>query len=116
VIHAYTSGWKGEAVIPDEPVPGALQFMLALLMRGWRVTIVSSRSATREGRIAMAEWLRKHAGACWYPSPGAPGLEDVEFPEHKPAALITIDDRAIQFTGTWPTIEDLDTFKPWNKK
>lgn len=22
VIHSYTSGWKGETIIPDPPVPG----------------------------------------------------------------------------------------------
>lgn len=31
-------------------------------------------------------------------------------------ALITIDDRAITFNGTWPRMEDLKAFQPWNKR
>ena len=27
VIHSYTSGWKGAGVIPDPPVPGAIDFL-----------------------------------------------------------------------------------------
>lgn len=38
------------------------------------------------------------------------------FPTAKPSALVTIDDRAITFTGEWPDIEFLRTFRPWNKR
>ena len=27
VIHSYSSGWKGAAVIPDPPVDGAMRFI-----------------------------------------------------------------------------------------
>ena len=27
VIHSYTSGWKGIDVIPDDPVPGAIEWL-----------------------------------------------------------------------------------------
>jgi hypothetical protein len=43
-------------------------------------------------------------------------IEDVEWPSHKPSALVTIDDRAIRFTGVWPEMETLINFKPWNRK
>ena len=38
------------------------------------------------------------------------------WPIFKPPAMITIDDRALNFTGEWPTIDALDSFKPWYHK
>lgn len=38
------------------------------------------------------------------------------WPTEKPSAMVTIDDRALTFDGTWPKIEALKAFKPWNKK
>jgi hypothetical protein len=115
VIHSYTSGWKGADVIPDPPVPGALAFMLDALHH-FDVVIFSSRSNQRGGVTAMQKWLREHAGSCWYESPAGPGLEDVRFVTDKPPAMVTIDDRALTFTGVFPAISQLKAFTPWNKK
>lgn len=40
----------------------------------------------------------------------------IHFPKHKPAAKVTIDDRALTFTGKWPSLIALERFQPWNKK
>lgn len=114
VIHSYSSGWKGADVIPDPPVDGAIAFMLGALNH-FDVVIFSSRSLQPGGTAAMMAWLREHAGAAWHESPAGPGLEDVKFAQEKPAALVTLDDRALTFTGTFPAIETLKEFKPWNK-
>lgn len=114
VIHSYTSRWQGATVIPDPPVDGAIAFMLGALHK-FDVCIFSSRSGQAGGVSAMRDWLRTHAGQCWHESPAGPGLEDVRFVTEKPPALVTIDDRAITFTGVWPSIESLLSFKPWNK-
>jgi hypothetical protein len=120
VVHSYTSGWKGPRTIPDDPVPGAIGYMLHMLAEGWDVCIHSSRSGAWFGRRAMRSWLRKHAHGCWYESPVGPGLEDVRFPLHKPPAIITIDDRALTFDGDWqnPAYKPIGirAFKPWNKR
>jgi hypothetical protein len=118
VIHSYASGWKGADVIPDPPVPGALQFIIAA-MEHFTVAIFSSRSCQPGGREAMIQWL-----GYWSvdPAHGMPGDFDhgawgaIEWPQEKPPALVTLDDRAITFTGKWPAISDLQAFKPWNKK
>lgn len=64
----------------------------------------------------MQKWLREAAGSTWYESPAGPGIEDVRFANEKPAAMVTIDDRALTFDGTWPDIEVLKAFQPWNKR
>lgn len=115
VIHSYKSGWKGADVIPDPPVDGAIAFILSALNE-FDVVIFSSRSNQPGGTAAMQKWLREHAGACWYPSPAGPGLEDVRFATEKPAAFIGIDDRVLTFNGAWPPIDKLKEFKPWNKR
>ena len=114
VIHLYTSKWQGAEIIPDEPVPGAIAFMLAALHE-FDVVIFSSRSNQPGGLKAMREWLRKHAGQTWHESPAGPGLEDVRFVTEKPPATVTLDDRALTFTGIFPAVSQLKSFKPWNK-
>jgi hypothetical protein len=116
VVHSYTSGWRGADVIPDPPVDGAIAFMLGAL-RHFDVVIFSSRSNQPGGTRAMKRWLRKYSSdLAWYETPDGPGLEDVRFVTEKPPALVTLDDRAITFTGEWPDLETLKVFQPWNKK
>ncbi len=110
VIHSYTSGWKGADQIPDPPVPGAMEFIREAL-KYFRVAIFSSRSHQTNGQHAMRDYIIRHSE----PDPRGP-IEGLEWPLEKPPALITIDDRAITFTGTWPDMKTLLEFKPWNKK
>lgn len=43
-------------------------------------------------------------------------LRKIKFPTKKPPAFLQIDDRALTFTGTFPNVEEIKNFKPWNKK
>lgn len=117
VIHSYSSGWKGATEISDPPVDGALSFIVEA-MKYFRVAIYSTRSNTPEGRAAMQQWLGYWSVDKTHGMPpdfdhGTWGA--LEWPNEKPPALITIDDRAICFMGVWPEMEALRTFKPWNK-
>lgn len=116
VIHSYTSKWIAPDVIPDPPVEGAIAF-LREAVKHFRVCIYSTRSATEEGRAAMAQWLGRyvveerlsdHEELAW--------ASAIEFPETKPPALVGIDDRVLTFEGQWPSMERLLSFKPWNRR
>lgn len=108
VLHSYTSGWQGADVIPDDPVPGMLDF-LQRAVEAFHVCIFSSRSNEEDGIYAMQDWLRG-CGA------SEQLLDQIEFPTEKPPAMVTLDDRAITFDGTWPTIDALLAFEPWFKR
>lgn len=120
VIHSYVSGWKGARTIPDDPVPGALAYIVELLAADFEVVIHSSRARSFGGIWAMKAWLKKHAGNMYYDCPVGPGIERVRFARRKPPSVITIDDRALTFSGDWRdpaySVEALRSFKPWNKR
>ena len=115
VCHSYTSGWKGADVIPDPHVPGLFEF-LEDACKIFDIQVFSSRSNQPGGRDAMALWFVKERKR-WRQS-GGQGAEilEISFPDEKPPAFVTIDDRAITFTGDWPAVEQLRWFKPWNKR
>ena len=122
VLHSYSSGWKGGRNIPDPPVPGAIEWLNAIVPDGdavggsfdprhddFKVCIYSSRSRYWGGRKAMKAWLLKHGFE-------AHKIENLGFPLMKPPAFLQIDDRAITFTGTFPSVQEMLAFKPWHKK
>ena len=116
VLHSYSSGWQGAAAIPDPPVPGAIAFLWSVIEH-FDVQILSSRSHQPGGIDAMREWLAKWDGEFWADKPGRPRTAlvlCVKFPTEKPPALVTLDDRALTFIGTFPSIESLTSFRPWN--
>lgn len=110
VIHSYASGWKGADVIPDAPVDGAGAFIMDAL-NDFDVQVYSSRSGQPGGINAMQSYLIQRVGL-----PERIVLEVIGWPDEKPAAMVTIDDRALTFDGTWPAIHALKNFKPWNKR
>ena len=113
VLHGYQSGWQGAHTIPDPPVPGAMGF-IERACESFEVHVFSSRSNQPGGLAAMETWLRDHL------------IEEIGIERQKalriildtakPPAMVTLDDRAITFTGEWPDIEELLRFQPWNKK
>jgi hypothetical protein len=120
VVHSYTSGWKGETVIPDPPVKGALAWLYKAT-EFWDVQIYSSRSKNPDARYEMLSWMRH-----WSVSEFGPdhimsyaGTEyPIKFAHEKPSAFLTIDDRAICFDGAWNALDPqkLLEFRPWNKR
>ena len=115
VIHSYASGWKGADVIPDPPVPGALEFIRDALNH-FRVAIYSSRSGQPGGIEAMKAWLANRVARRARVDVGKMFVDQIEWPTEKPPAMVTIDDRAICFTGEWPDMDFLLNFQPWNRR
>jgi hypothetical protein len=114
VLHSYTGGWKGADVISDPPVPGAMHFIAAAIEE-FTVAIHSSRSATSRGTRKMREWIGQQLKETFGEERGWEILSQLAFPYEKPAAFVTLDDRALTFKGVWPDMETLRSFKPWNK-
>lgn len=114
VIHSYTTGWNGHERIDDPPVPGAMEFLYDALQT-FKVAIYSSRSSSESGILAMQSYVEKHAKEANFDY-GRPWWLQLEWPVNKPAAHLTIDDRALTFTGEWPSIPSLVNFTPWNHK
>lgn len=110
VCHSYISGWQGANNIPDPPVEGAFTFIKNAL-NYFDVYIFSSRSNQPGGIAAMQDWFIKYN----WPGTYLTGPEYLYFPTEKPAAFLTIDDRALTFTGEWPDMDTLRNFKPWYK-
>lgn len=118
VLHSFTSGWVEADFIPDPPVPGAMQF-LADAVDVFDVRIFSSRSRCPEGIRAMRIWVYYWARRELPQELAAKvemNLSDRAWPTEKPPAFVSLDDRALTFTGTWPALEDLRAFQPWNKR
>lgn len=117
VLHSYTSGWKGADVVPDDPVPGAMLFIWNAADH-FTIAVHSSRSAQTGGVRAMRNWLERHFREHWAADRTRCDdiLAEIVWATEKPPAMITIDDRALTFDGTWPAMDALKAFQPWNKR
>jgi hypothetical protein len=102
VLHQYT-GFRGDTIIDGGPVPGAVEFVQAA-QENFDVVIHSVRAKTRFGRRAMQAWLKEN------------GFPYLEIAAEKPPAHVTLDDRALCFTGTFPDPDALLQFRPWWKQ
>jgi hypothetical protein len=105
VIHSYEKGWQN-GVIYGTPTPGFFEWAKQA-QNYFQLMIYSSRSTGAEGIYAMRDWLAKY--------PESKEI-DLEFAWEKPAAFLTIDDRALTFNGDWNAFDptELIRFKPWN--
>ena len=100
VLHSYRSGWCGAEIIPDPPIHGTKD-AVARLRQQYRIAIHSARCHSEAGRKAVEAWLERH------------NIEVDEVCEHKPPALVYVDDRAVRFHGNWDDV--LDEIKAFRK-
>lgn len=114
VLHRYSKGWH-DGTIYDEPVPGAMQWLAALLDT-FEVVIVSTRMHTAEGRDAVQVWIAKHMRSV-FGDEWSEIAARLRYSFLKPPAWVTIDDRALTFDGDFSSprwrAEALEAFSPW---
>lgn len=102
VIHSYTSGWQGADVIPDPPVPGAIEFLNELALH-YTVVIFTTRAGHEGASSAIMAYLIEH---------GFEG-EYVEITDVKGPAIFYLDDRAWRFRGRFPSMNQIRRAYPW---
>lgn len=119
VIHSYENGWQN-GTIYGTVVPGFFEWT-ERVQHAFKLVVYSSRSKDPEMLGAMKAWLYAQQniwmGQHWM---GKEIPVMFEFAHEKPAAWLTIDDRAIRFTGNWEAPElsadAMRAFRPWNSK
>lgn len=109
VINSYKTKFDtaNPSNLPDPPVPGAIEWLSRAVER-FHVVIFTCRMLQPESEAAIHNWLFKH---------GMPNnlVDRLAFSCTKRGAEVYIDDRAWRFEGTFPTLDELETLKPWNK-
>ena len=112
VIHSYERGWQGGEIY-GTVVPGFFDWA-AEAAKHFDLVVYSSRSKDPDLRAKMADWLSWE----WAAVEGRTSDPPWTFAHEKPAAFLTIDDRAIRFDGRWDapelTPDAILAFKPWN--
>lgn len=112
VIHSYEKGWQGGDIY-GAVVPGFFDWAEKMAQRATLV-IYSSRSKDAALLAKMQDWLSWE----WAAVDGRTSDPPWSYAHEKPAAWVTIDDRAIRFDGRWdaPNLasEAILAFKPWN--
>ena len=143
VLHSAESGWQGADVIPDLPVPGAMQFLRRLVEDvRFEVFIHSSRCAESVGVVAVREWIDTHflkafeadfdagvefdgnnSGVNRVEKPDASCLNRIAWCRNRmrlvattPPAAVILAGNAIQFNGAWPCLQELAEFKMWSNR
>lgn len=111
VVHDYVAsgGWQGYGHIPGKPKPGAFQFLIALAEE-FEVAIFSTRAQQVGGRIAIQNWIK----ANWPKDLPSCLDENKQLIFHVTAeklpALVLLDDRALRFVGSFPSVADIHAF------
>ena len=113
--HVRSSGGKGP-ILPDAPeIPGAIDF-LKRAVDHFNVQIMSARF-NRDGEAAFVEaraWLVAHDIPDGWITDDPDMSGRIVLSGRKGKYLVSLDDRAINFDGSFPDLDELAAFKPWN--
>lgn len=111
VIHSYEKGWQ-DGKIYGSATPGFFEWLEEALQH-FQICVYSARSRNLAGIAMMRSWLEREEHRCR----GTASLTStLTFASSKPSAFLTLDDRALRFTGNWGDFppSELRRFVPWN--
>lgn len=131
VLHDYDGGFQGDDVVTGDANMGSIGWLIGICQyTPYDVVIHSCRCLTEGGKEAIESWIydqvKAHLSMCdhYNYEEGYQELEDdlvgvcasIVCSAVKPRkAFIFIDDRAWKFNGTFPSLTELKSFKPWYK-
>lgn len=126
VIHDRPKSERGCMEVTGDPVPGAMHF-LASVVNAFDVVIFSARFRGMDGQEALPivkEWMidrmNEYVEDRYKRGKKVADIEDImgkiRYDGQKPIAHVYLDDRAMTFTGQWPTIEKIMKFKTWSEQ
>lgn len=95
VLNEY-HGWVSDRGLTRGPVPGAREFVQRCIDAGFEVVVFTCRDTE-----SVQQWLE------------ANGFPALTVTDHKPIAMVYIDDRGFRFTGDWEAAFDAITQAPW---
>jgi len=123
VINPYSKGWQQGVLYEKNVVPGFFEWADKMMTSDdIHLVIYSSRSKDSVMVMQMREWLQECFNQWRWQTTKTPNwtINDIEFAHEKPPAWLTIDDRAVQFQGTWDdpalSLESIANFKSWNQR
>ena len=122
VIHKYDEGWQDGKLYAD--VTDGFFEWLVRMYEQYDLVVFSSRSKSILLCNRMKAYLDIQAAqfcarnSAYDKQTVFKAVDSLRFATEKPAAWLSIDDRAITFKGNWSEITEtfIDSFKPWNKK
>lgn len=125
VIHDRPKSERGCMEITGDPVPGAMHF-LASVVNAFDVVIFSARFRGMDGVEVLPivkQWMLEQM-SLYVEDRQLRGkkvaecqdiLPKIRYDGQKPIAHVYLDDRAMTFTGSWPTVEKIMKFKTWTE-
>ena len=94
VIHKYSKGWQNGKIY-DDPIEGALEAIVELVNKNYKVVVFT----TREYTGAVREWIITKLHECKAVKGKSFDMKNFEVTNTKPPAIAYIDDRGIRFTN-----------------
>lgn len=94
----------------NPPNPGALEWLGYIVRDGrFTVTICSELNQRPDGIYKMKQWLIEHGFS-------RQELAAVHWPIQQSPAWLTLSARVKLFEGRFPSLDEIDNFKPWNQQ